>query len=50
MKQANVPEQEFINEEEFNDRNEHDVNSQSFVKAKQKYLVQNSDTFASNVK
>ena len=30
-----------INEQDFNERNEHDINSQSFVKAKQKFIVQN---------
>ena len=39
-----------MNEEEFNERNDHIVNSQSFVKAQKKFIDNNQNTFAQNVK
>lgn len=39
VKQSNVPTQEVMNEEEFNERNDHEVNSQSFNKARQKFII-----------
>lgn len=39
VKQSNVPTHEAMNEEDFNERNDHEVNSQSFNKARQKFII-----------